>query len=167
MITIKTEFNVPLVSVIIPVFNSKVYISEALDSVINQTYKNLEIIIIDDGSTDGSGKICDEYAEKDNRIRVFHQKNIGVSAARNAGLDLAAGDFLAFLDSDDAYELTFIDSMMTAMIQNNADIVMCRYTEHKTTGKMSFNRHAGFYPVIAGGGTRNYKFPSQLALRQN
>lgn len=145
-----------------PVFNAKSYLAEALDSLISQSYKNLEIILIDDGSTDGSGKICDEYAEKDNRVQVRHQKNSGVSAARNAGLDLVTGDFLAFLDSDDAYELDFIYSMITAMTQNNADIVMCKYTEQKTTEKMSFDGHEKIYPLLRGD-IRNCNFASQLA----
>ena len=93
-----------LVSVIIPVFNVRPYLEEALDSVIHQSYENLEIIIINDGSNDGSGEICDEYAVKDKRIRVIHQENRGLSAARNAGLDCMTGDYVAFLDPDDAYD---------------------------------------------------------------
>ena len=87
----------PLVSVIIPVYNVELYLREALDSVINQTYRNLEILVIDDGSTDGSGTICDEYAMKDKRIRVIHQNNRGLSNARNVGLDRMNGDAIAFL----------------------------------------------------------------------
>ena len=84
-------------------YNAENYLRETIESLINQTYENLEIILIDDGSTDNSGEICDEYSAKDKRVRVFHQKNKGVSATRNAGLDLMTGDFVAFLDSDDAY----------------------------------------------------------------
>lgn len=91
------------------------YLPEALDSVIHQTYKNLEIIIIDDGSTDGSGRICDEYAGKDCRIRLIHQENKGLSAARNAGLNIMTGDVIAFLDSDDAYHPEYIEIMLAAM----------------------------------------------------
>ena len=90
------------VSVIIPVYNVEPYIVEALESVIHQTYENLEILVIDDGSTDGSGVICDNYAGKDARICVIHQENKGLSSARNAGLDRMTGDAVAFLDSDDA-----------------------------------------------------------------
>ena len=92
--------NNELVSVIIPVYNVQPYLREALDSVIHQTYSNLEIIIIDDGSTDGSGRICDEYAEQDQRIKVIHQENKGLSSTRNAGLDRMTGEIVAFLDSD-------------------------------------------------------------------
>lgn len=87
----------PLVSVIIPVYNVKPYLREALDSVIHQTYRNLEIIIVDDGSTDGSGEICNQYQKSDLRIRVIHQANQGLSAARNTGLDTMHGDVVAFL----------------------------------------------------------------------
>ena len=85
-----------LVSVIIPVFNVYSYLEECIISVINQTYKKLEIILIDDGSTDGSEKLCDVYSEKDDRIQVIHQENQGLSAARNAGLDAAKGDYISF-----------------------------------------------------------------------
>ncbi len=93
----------PLVSVIVPVYNVLPYLQEALDSLIGQTYRELEIILIDDGSTDGSGDVCDEYAERDQRINVIHQENKGLSAARNVGLDEANGDYIAFLDPDDAF----------------------------------------------------------------
>lgn len=90
-----------LISVIVPVYKVELYLRECLDSIINQTYKNLEIILIDDGSPDNSPAICDEYALKDERIIVIHQKNGGLSAARNAGLDIAKGDYICFVDSDD------------------------------------------------------------------
>lgn len=93
--------NKPKISVIIPVYNVEKYLPHCLDSVIGQTYADLEIILINDGSKDGSGAICDEYAAKDSRIRVLHQENAGVSRARNRGLDLATGDYYHFLDSDD------------------------------------------------------------------
>lgn len=120
-----------LITVIIPVFNVKPYLIDALESVINQTYKRLEIIIIDDGSTDGSGEICDEYAQKDDRIRVVHQNNKGLSAARNVGLDLLSGDIIAFFDSDDIYHTDFIEKMVEAMLENNTDIVLCKYTRQR------------------------------------
>jgi glycosyltransferase involved in cell wall biosynthesis len=89
------------ISVIIPVYNTESYLRKCLDSIVNQTYRELEIIIIDDGSTDGSGEICDEYKMSDSRIRVFHTENRGLSCARNLGLDEAKGEWIGFVDSDD------------------------------------------------------------------
>ena len=114
----------PKVSIIIPVYNVKSYLEESLDSVINQTYKNLEIIIVDDGSNDGSEKICDEYAKKDNRIKLIHRKNGGLSAARNTGLDNMNGDYVAFLDSDDAFIPETIEKSLNAMLTNDVNCVM-------------------------------------------
>ena len=93
----------PKVSVIIPVYNVEQYLNRCIDSVLNQTYKDFEIILVDDGSTDKSGEICDVYAEKDSRITVIHKENGGLSDARNFGIDAARGDFLTFLDSDDYF----------------------------------------------------------------
>ncbi|MBR3402348.1 MAG: glycosyltransferase family 2 protein [Parasporobacterium sp.] len=126
----------PLVSVIIPVYNVEPYLKEALDSVLDQSYQNLEIILIDDGSTDRSGKICDDYSETDDRIRVIHQENKGLSSARNKGLDLMHGELVAFLDPDDAYQPDYVRAMLNAMTREQADLVQCRYTNHKTTRKM-------------------------------
>lgn len=115
------------ISVIIPVYNVEKYISECLDSVINQTYKKLQIILVDDGSTDSSGKICDVYAEKDNRITVVHQKNAGAGAAKNTGLDLVKGDYFSIIDSDDYIELDMYEKMVNSLEKYNADIVQCLF----------------------------------------
>ena len=140
-----------LVSVIIPVFNVSPYLCEALDSVVNQSYSNIEIIIIDDGSTDKSGEVCDEYAKHDTRIKVIHQENQGLSAARNVGLDTMTGDAVAFLDPDDAYESAFIQRMVSAKINNDADLVICRYTNHNTKGKISKKGTESKFPLISKG----------------
>ena len=168
-----------LVSVIIPGFNVRPYLIEALDSVVFQTYTNLEIIIIDDGSTDGSGKICDEYAEKDARVHVIHQENKGLSTARNVGLDRMTGEAVVFLDPDDAYRPDYVKAMMEAMIREGADQVICRYTVHHTTKKMRHTgkEHAG--PLIEPGlhdrvhamraiadGTINYSVWNKLYRRK-
>lgn len=117
----------PLVSIIIPVYNVEPYIQRCLDSVINQTYTNLEIFLVDDGSTDKSGLICDEYAKKDVRIIVHHQKNAGVSSARNWALDRVNGEYIAFVDPDDFIHSQLIQVGMEASKDNDADIVMYSY----------------------------------------
>lgn len=109
-----SEKNPPKISIIIPVFNTAKYLPECLNSVTGQTYSNLEIILVDDGSTDDSGKIADAYAKKDQRIKVIHQKNQGQSAARNAGLEKATGEFINFVDSDDRIKPTFIEDLLSA-----------------------------------------------------
>lgn len=115
------------ISVVIPVYNVEKYLSECLDSVVNQTYKNLQIILVDDGSTDFSGKICDVYAEKDNRITVVHQKNAGAGAAKNTGLELIDGDYFSIIDSDDYIELDMYEKMVNSLEKYNADIVQCLF----------------------------------------
>lgn len=102
-----------IVSVIVPVYNTERYLSKCIDSIINQTYRNIEIILVDDGSLDNCGKICDEYAGRDKRIKVMHKKNGGVSSARNCGLDIASGEYVFFVDSDDYVELDAIESFLT------------------------------------------------------
>ena len=117
------------ISVVIPVYNVEKYLSECLDSVVNQTYKNLQIILVDDGSTDFSGKICDVYAEKDNRITVVHQKNAGAGAAKNTGLELIDGDYFSIIDSDDYIELDMYEKMVNSLEKYNADIVQCLFKD--------------------------------------
>lgn len=116
-----------LISVIVPVYNVKDYIKECLDSIINQTYKNIEIIIVDDGSTDSSGKICDEYAKKDKRIQVIHQPNSGLAASRNNGISLSRGKYLSFIDSDDIIHSQMIELLHKELINNNCDISICKF----------------------------------------
>lgn len=125
-----------IVSIIIPVYNVMPYLREALNSVIHQTYDNLEILLIDDGSSDGSGEICDEYAAIDKRITVVHQKNQGLSAARNIGLDNASGKLIAFFDPDDAYCLNAIENMAEAMYREEADLIVCKYVTVNTEQKL-------------------------------
>ena len=117
----KREKN-DLISVIVPVYNVEEYLKKCVDSIINQTYINLEIILVDDGSTDDSGKICDEYSKKDNRINVIHKENGGLSDARNAGIDIAKGKFLTFIDSDDFVENNYVELLYNTLVQYNADL---------------------------------------------
>ena len=140
-----------LVSIIVPVFNVKPFLTEALDSILYQTYKNLEIIIIDDGSNDGSGEICDDYEKKDKRIRIVHQVNKGLSAARNAGLSLMTGDLVAFLDSDDAYRRDYIEIMVNSLIRDNADMVICKYYFQHKGGSLTTTVSDKLSPTIKQG----------------
>lgn len=116
-----------LISIIVPVYNVEKYLEECVDSIINQTYKNLEIILVDDGSTDNSGKICDEYKEKDNRIVVIHKKNGGLSSARNEGMKYAKGAYLQFVDSDDYMDNDMVEMLYNMIITESADISMCSH----------------------------------------
>jgi glycosyltransferase involved in cell wall biosynthesis len=115
------------ISIIIPVYNVEPYIRKCLDSVVSQTYENLEIICIDDGSTDSSGKICDGYAEKDSRVKVFHQKNCGLSYALNVGLKNFTGDYLGFVDSDDWIEPEMYGELHKALKNSGANISIASY----------------------------------------
>lgn len=116
--------NLPLISIIIPVYNVEKYLREALDSVVNQTYTNLEIIIVNDGSTDNSLNICNEYKDRDDRIRVISVPNGGLGAARNHGLNHATGEYISFLDSDDYCPNNAIELMYNALIDNGVDLTV-------------------------------------------
>lgn len=116
-----------LISVIVPIYKVEEYLKKCVDSIINQTYKNLEIILVDDGSPDNCGKICDFYSIKDHRIRVIHKKNGGLSAARNVALDVASGAYITFIDSDDYIEENYISYLYNLAKKNNADISICEY----------------------------------------
>lgn len=115
----------PLISVIVPVYKVEKYLEKCIDSILAQTYKNLEIILVDDGSPDRCGQICDEYAQKDNRVKVIHKENGGLSDARNAGIDVAKGDFISFVDSDDYILPEMMGEMISAAMKNNCDMAIC------------------------------------------
>ena len=115
----------PLVSILIPVYNVEKYLPHCLDSVINQTYSHLQIVLIDDGSKDTSFFICKEYANKDKRFEIYHQDNQGVAATRNHLLEKAKGDYVLFVDSDDWIEVDMVDHLLSLGVQKDADIVMC------------------------------------------
>ncbi len=118
----------PLISVIVPVYGVEEYLPACIDSIIAQTYENLEIILVDDGSPDNCGKICDAYAEKDSRIKVIHKENGGVSSARNAGLDIASGEYIGFVDSDDTANTNMFESLYAELEKNGADVSVCGHT---------------------------------------
>ena len=116
--------NNPLVTVVVPVYNVEKYLDRCIDSIVNQTYKNLEIILVDDGSPDNCPKMCDDWAEKDSRIKVIHKKNTGLGMARNSGMEIAEGDYILFVDSDDYIALSTIEKCVVEFKKTNADVVM-------------------------------------------
>ena len=117
-----------LVSVIVPVYNVEKFLPNCIESIIGQTYSNFELILVDDGSPDSSGSICDKYAESNSKIRVVHQNNAGLSAARNAGIEIAKGDYLTFVDSDDFVLPHFLEVLVKGCEDNQADLSVCAYT---------------------------------------
>ena len=123
------------VSIIVPVYNVESYLKKCLESIINQTYKNIEIILIDDGSTDNSSIICDNYQEIDKRIKVIHQENMGLSSARNKGLEIATGELISFIDSDDYVELDFIEYLYNLITNYHTDIAVCAISKNSIKNK--------------------------------
>lgn len=119
--------NNPKISIIVPVYNVEKYLRRCLDSIVAQTFTDWECICVDDGSPDNSGKILDEYASKDQRFVIIHKENGGVSSARNAGLDIARGEWIGFVDSDDWIEVDYIETMLDTAERESADIVVCDY----------------------------------------
>lgn len=130
----ETNNNSPKISVIVPVYNSEQYLYKCIDSILSQTFTDFELILVNDGSKDGSGDICDEYAEKDNRVRVFHKENGGVSRARNLGLDEAKGEWIAFVDSDDWVGYAYLEDLINDAYNSNAELVI-----HGTVGEKNFS----------------------------
>lgn len=122
------------ISVIVPIYNPGKYFENALNSLVNQTYENLEIILVDDGSTDDSPKLCDTWAEKDKRIKVIHKSNGGASSARNAGMDVATGDFIAFIDADDYIDLDMYEIMLNQILEHGADAASCGMVRESSDG---------------------------------
>lgn len=115
----------PLISIVVPVYNVKQFLTKCLNSIISQTYSNLEIIVVDDGSTDGSATICDDYAKKDKRISVIHKENGGLASARNAGIDVAKGTYIGFVDSDDYIEPYMYEKLLQAILKYSCNIAVC------------------------------------------
>ncbi len=120
-----------LISIIVPIYNVEKYLIRCIESIINQTYKTIEIILVDDGSTDNSSKICDEYKNKDKRIKVIHKKNGGLSSARNVGLDIAKGKYIGFVDSDDYISPNMYEMMYNNLIKTSGDIIICNFSYFK------------------------------------
>lgn len=144
------------ISIIIPVYNVEKYLEDCIKSVQGQTYRNIEILLVDDGSNDHSGSMCDAYAEQDGRIKVIHQQNQGLSAARNAGFAASTGTYIAFVDSDDMISPVYIQTLYEIMEQYNADIAACEYTQNESEVDMQ---------LILDNGTQ-YKIDAGTMLRQ-
>lgn len=119
-----------VISVIVPIFNVEKYLDKCIKSIVNQTYKNLEIILVDDGSPDKCPQICDDWAKKDSRIKVIHKKNGGVASARNSGLDAATGAFIGFVDGDDIVDPLFYETLISEAKKNKADISACSFIHY-------------------------------------
>lgn len=119
--------DLPLVSVIVPCYNVEAYLPKCVDSILSQTYTNLEIILVDDGSPDHCGEICEEYARKDNRIRVIHKKNGGLSDARNVAIDVAKGEYITFVDSDDWVADNYVEYLLQLAMQNQSNLSVVQY----------------------------------------
>lgn len=131
---------VPLISIIIPVYNTEKYLPCCIDSVLSQTFKEFELLLIDDGSTDKSGEICDEYAQRDKRIRIIHKSNTGVSDTRNCALDIAIGKYVIFMDSDDYWTIeTILEQLFNIAEANDLDIIRGEYKAVNEKGELLFS----------------------------
>lgn len=148
----------PIISVIIPVFNAEAYLHSCVDSVLAQTFTDFELILVDDGSKDTSGKICDEYSHKDARVRVIHQKNSGISAARNTGINQAKGAFVFFMDNDDVIPGSCLKELCILQEKENPDIIIGKRKSFRSilniTNEPDGNRE---YKMMSGGEFFNYK----------
>ena len=142
----------PKFSVIVPIYNVSRYLDKCINSMLTQTYRDYELILVDDGSIDDSGVICDRFAEKDDRIRVIHKKNGGLSDARNAGLEVAQGEYYYFLDGDDAVSEQLLEKTLTVLEETHVDMVVFGYEKVLDTGKIigsvSFQNRE--YPIKDG-----------------
>ncbi len=136
------------VSVVVPVYKVEKYLKRCVDSILNQTLKEIEIILVDDGSPDKCGEICDSFAEIDNRIKVVHKSNGGLSSARNAGINVASGEYIGFVDSDDDIDINMYEKMYSAALKHKVDFVMCDYQrilENNNSFNKSLSIDSGFY----------------------
>lgn len=126
------------ISIIVPVYNVEEYLERCVDSILNQTFKDFELILVNDGSTDNSPIICDTYAQKDNRVKVIHKKNEGSAIARNVGLNICKGKYIGFVDSDDYIFKTMYENLLNIIIKENAEIAICKYKNFKSYEDIKF-----------------------------
>lgn len=139
-----------LLSVIVPVYNNAAYLRQTLTSILKQTYQDLELILVDDGSTDGSLQICEEFAVQDKRIKIIKKKNGGVSSARNCGFNQASGEYIAFVDGDDCLDVAMYEKMISVMERESADLVNCRVIKESTFHPIAYEDSTVFvsdYPL--------------------
>ena len=142
----------PLISVVVPAFNVESRINRCIASIVGQTYTCIEVIIVDDGSTDATPSLCDSWAQRDARVRVIHQQNRGLSIARNVGIDASRGDYLAFVDSDDYVEAAYIARLLDVLLGAHADLSMCApVCEASGGGPSVMRKNAPVYPGICSG----------------
>ena len=139
-----------LVTVIVPVYNTEKYIKKCVDSILGQTYTELEVILVDDGSTDSCPRICDSYAERDSRVRVIHKENGGLSDARNAALDIVSGSYVTFVDGDDYIEKNYVEYLYSLIKKYGADMSICSYKSVDADGKPSKMRQGICYGQETG-----------------
>lgn len=153
--------SVPIISVIVPVYNAAQFLQPCVDSILSQTYQQLEVILIDDGSSDESSILCDNYSALDPRVICIHQKNGGAAAARNRGLEIATGEYIAFVDSDDWIDPDMYATMLSAAQENNCDLVICDCVKESLEGIQIYTHDlpGGFYDRNA---MRNQYFPQLL-----
>lgn len=150
----------PIISVIVPIYNVQEFLPGCLESIISQTFKDIEIICVDDGSTDESGTIAESYTDKDSRIKVIHQENKGLSGARNTGMRVARGEYIAFCDSDDYYHPAFLERLYVAIKQTEADVASCR---HIATGE----KYSGYFSGLKEAQVELIKNPDTVFLTSN
>ena len=137
-----------LVSVIVPIYMVQDYLVKCIESITNQTYTNLEIILVDDGSQDNCGKICDEFSKQDERIKVIHKENGGLSDARNAGIDSATGEYYLFVDSDDSIEPQMVEFLVKPILERRADVSVCGFRRVEEGQKLDFSEYEYVNPII-------------------
>ena len=157
-----TNLKEELISIVIPVYNVEKYLKKCLDSIINQTYKNLEIILVNDGSTDKSADICKEYAKNDKRIIYIEQENQGLSCARNTGINNIHGKYIAFVDSDDYININFIEKLYTILIETNSDIAVCNYSKVNENSKIDINKKEEDVKRVFSGTSKFYNIYNEL-----
>ncbi|MCM3779307.1 glycosyltransferase family 2 protein [Microbacterium hydrocarbonoxydans] len=158
------------VSVIVPVYNAISHLTATVDSILSQTYPHLEVILVDDGSTDGSGALCDDLGAADSRVRVIHQPNGGIGAAQNAGLDAATGGFITFCDNDDLMSPHLVDRLLSALVEADADMSCCRWWNVGASGaRAALARHRDDPPgdiVVFDDAARSYQNVFSVGLRR-